>query len=144
MNIMIAPLLFKKPVCLIATAFLLTFFFGVASESNAQTKMYVTNFNMANVAGKHTVVRANLDGTGAEDFGNLGTTLNGPAGIALDVNAGKLYVTGWNSNEVYRANLDGTNGESLGNLGATLTNSSGIALDVPVALPTTSIPTLNE
>ena len=50
-------------------------------------KMYVTN------GGNNTVSQANLDGTGGVSLGNLNGTLDWPSGIALDVAAGKMYVT---------------------------------------------------
>jgi DNA-binding beta-propeller fold protein YncE len=55
-------------------------------------------------------------------------TLNQPVGIALDLAAGKMYVTNWGNNTISRANLDGTGGISLGNLNGTLNVPYGIAL----------------
>jgi len=72
-----------------------------------------------------------MDGTGGVNLGDLDGKLNGATYIALDVSAGKMYVTNWwNSSGVVRANLDGTGGENLGDLNGTLNNSLGIALDV--------------
>ena len=142
MNITSTRRLFKKPVCLIATAFLLMFFFGTAIQANAQTKMYVTNYNLNNLPGDDIVSRANLDGTGAENLGNIGGLLILPAGIALDPAAGKMYVVNWGGARVIRANLDGTGGRRPGNLGATLTEPGGIALGAQV--DATPVPTLNE
>jgi low density lipoprotein receptor-related protein 5/6 len=76
-----------------------------------------------------SIVWADLEGRGVKDLGDLGGLLTSPAGIALDVAAGKMYVvTGGNT--VVRANLDGTAGESLGNLNGTLNMSLKIALDL--------------
>lgn len=90
----------------------------------AATKMYVTS------TGTGVILRANLDGTGVENLGNLNGTLNLPQGIALDTAHGKLYVANLGSGTISRANLDGTGGEDLGNLNGTLNGPVGIALDV--------------
>jgi DNA-binding beta-propeller fold protein YncE len=83
--------------------------------------MYVANTS-------DTVTTAFMAGTGGGSLGNLGGTLDSPHGIALDLAAGKMYVTNYNSNTVTVANLDGTGGTALAV--ATLNLPSGIALDV--------------
>ena len=84
------------------------------------TKMYVASNK------NDKVFRANLDGTGGEDLGNLGG-ISGPTGIALDLASGKMYVVSNSNNKVFRANLDGTGDEDLGNLGG-ISGPVGIAL----------------
>jgi hypothetical protein len=96
-----------------------------ATGNDKAIAIYVAN------DGDPTVSRANMDGTGGVDLGDLDGKLNGATYIALDVSAGKMYVTNWwNTSGVVRANLDGTGGEYLGDLNGTLNNSLGIALDV--------------
>jgi DNA-binding beta-propeller fold protein YncE len=90
-----------------------------------ESKMYVTNY------GNDTISRANLDGTGGVSLGNLSGTLNGPAGIALDLAASEMCVTNYGySSTISGANLDGTGGVGLGDLNGTLNWSPGIALDL--------------
>ena len=80
----------------------------------------------------------NLNDGSAENLGNLDPPginpgVNVPYGIALDTNAGKMYVTGYFNNAVFRANLDGSDPENLGNLDASgdpLERPWGIALDL--------------
>jgi DNA-binding beta-propeller fold protein YncE len=123
----------RSPHCLslIAGIALMVVALGFAffpHTAEAVPKIYVANF------GSNTISRANLDGTGGEDLGNLGPggTLSGPVGIALDVSGNKMYVVNMTSGRISRANLDGTGGEDLGNLGpgGTLSSPYGIALDV--------------
>jgi len=106
---------------LIVTALGFAFLPNIAE---AVPDMYVANYN------NDTISRANLDGTGGVSLGNLGGTLNGPTGIALDLSNGYMYVANYDDNTISRANLDGTGGVSLGNLGGTLNGPQGIALDV--------------
>jgi len=89
--------------------------------ANAAGKMYVTSEN-------GVVIVANLDGTGATSLGDLGGTLVGPRGIALDTVHGKLYVASPGNNTVVQANLDGTGPVAL-NLGGLLDGPYAIALD---------------
>jgi DNA-binding beta-propeller fold protein YncE len=96
--------------------------FNVANTADAQ--MYVPNWFT------NTISQANLDGTGGVSLGNLGGTLNGTEGIALDLTAGKMYVVNFINSTISQANLDGTGGVSLGNLGGLLNNPVGIALDL--------------
>ena len=69
----------------IRAALLAVLALGIASDSHLVAaqgpngKMYVTNYH------GDTISRANLDGTGGEDLGNLNDTLSGPAGIALEL-----------------------------------------------------------
>lgn len=86
------------------------------------TTLYVTSFT------NDKVFRANLDGTGGQDLGNL-NGINGPRGIALDLAHGKMYVTSANNDKVFRANLDGTGGQDLGSPGG-IAVPNGIALDL--------------
>jgi len=106
---------------LIVTALGFAFLPNIAE---AVPDMYVANYN------NDTISRANLDGTGGVSLGNLGGTLNGPTGIALDLSNGYMYVANYNNDTISRANLDGTGGVSLGNLGGTLNEPHGIALDL--------------
>ena len=72
----------------------------------------------------HSIRRANLDGTNAQD---LVTGLGRPASIALDVAGGKMYWTDIDQDKIWRANLDGTNAQDLV---TGLGHPAGIALDV--------------
>jgi DNA-binding beta-propeller fold protein YncE len=94
----------------------------VGTAAPQENRMYVVN--------SHTISRANLDGTGGVSLGNLNGTLDGPTYIALDLTAGKMYVTNADSDTISRANLDGTGGVSLGNLNGTLNGALGIALEL--------------
>ena len=71
------------------------------------------------------IQRANLDGSNIEDLVTQG--LEGPSGIALDVEGGKMYWADWGTDKIQRANLDGSN---IQDLVTGLTAPYGIALDV--------------
>jgi DNA-binding beta-propeller fold protein YncE len=61
------------------------------------------------------VARANFDGTGVENLYVVGANLN-PDGIALDLDAGKVYwgqSTDYNRAKIMRMNLNGANPEDL-------------------------------
>jgi DNA-binding beta-propeller fold protein YncE len=64
---------------------------------------------------KGKVQRANLDGTGLEDF--VTDIRNGPIGLAVDALAGKVYWTknagAVDSGRIMRANLDGSDPETV-------------------------------
>jgi len=62
-------------------------------------------------SGTQRILRANLDGTGAEDL--VTTELSYPCGIALDAAGGKMYWTDYFTDKICRANLDGTVIEDL-------------------------------
>ena len=66
---------------------------GIALDV-AGGKMYMTSDDNDDVNSRGTVIRANLDGTGAESLGDFGFTLIGLRGIALDLRAEarKIYV----------------------------------------------------
>ena len=88
---------------------------AVAQQADGTPKMYWTD------SGTDKISRANLDGTEVEDLvtGLSGPLLfHGPWGIALDVAAGKVYWTFWDTQniglgKIQRANLDGTQLEDL-------------------------------
>jgi len=99
------------------------------ATSSAFEKMYVMN------RGNNRLGSANLNGTGGVDHGTCSGMINVPIGMAIDVNARKLYIvnagtTGSGDDTVIRMNLDGTGCENLGNLNGTLYDPTGIALDV--------------
>ena len=81
------------------------------------------------VAGSNSIVQANPDGTGAVDLGNPGNFLTAGQRIALDSDAGKLYITDYDTYNIIRVNVDGTGAENLGNIGGLLNRPAGIALD---------------
>ena len=86
-------------------------------------KMYWTD------TGSGTIQRANLDGSGVEEFPY---GLSGPRGIALDVAGGKIYWAeegGDGDPRIRRSNLDGTGVENLVTTG--LSSTTEIELDVP-------------
>ena len=104
---------------------------GVAINA-ANGKVYWANAakNMMG-AGVYTISFANLDNTGGG--GDLtipaGATLNGPAGVAIDAAAGKIYwansgVGTTDANMIAWAKLDGSAGGDLQTTGATAGSSS--------------------
>ena len=96
-------------------------------------------------AGNYTVTQANLDGTGAVSLGNLNGLVHGIADLALDLQAGKMYLVDYNSchGTVTRANLDGTGAVNLGNLSGLVNCANGIALD-PALGPNGSLFVVND
>ena len=62
-------------------------------------------------SGTETIQRANLDGSNIKDI--VTTGLRTPAGITLDLTAGKLYWIDSGTNKIQRANLDGSNIEDI-------------------------------
>ena len=60
--------------------------------------------------GASRIQRADLNGANVED---LVTGLRLPAGIAVDVAAGKMYWTDWSANTIHYADLDGSNVQTL-------------------------------
>jgi len=96
----------------------------------------------------HRVERANLDGSSGENLvcqtgpctgGNINPDIENPAGIALDIAAGKMYWTNGNpSGRIMRANLDGGSSENLvceticagGEVNASIDAPNYIALDI--------------
>ena len=76
----------------------------------------------------NTVIRANLDGSDANDLANIAGFLNNPNAIAVNASAGKLYVVNLSGNSVAMSNLDGSNPVIL-TFGGLLQAPFGIALD---------------
>ena len=76
----------------------------------------------------NSVIRANLDGSDANDLGNISGFLNNPNAIAVNASAGKLYVVNESGNSVVMSNLDGSNPVNL-TFGGLLQVPVGIALD---------------
>ena len=96
----------------------------------AAGKMYWTNYQWTGTAlvpGSGEILRANLDGSQAEDLVTSG--LDRPDGLALDVAAGKMYWADRDKSKIQRANLDGSQVEDLITSG--LDRPSDIALDIP-------------
>lgn len=94
----------------------------VALPLSRGQRMYWAN------AGRDRIQCADLDGLNAEDLVTSG--LETPAGIALDLVAGKMYWTDAGTSKIQRANLDGSSVEDLVTTG--LSAPWGIALDVAV------------
>ena len=65
------------------------------------------------------ITRANYDGTSQEPLVPAGALGTGSAGIALDLSAGKMYLSYPNSDTITRRNLGGTGVETVLSLGAT-------------------------
>ena len=97
-------------------------FYSVGVETTPTCKLYFTE----KVVGSR-IRRADLDGSGVE--GLVTTGLTNPAGIALDVAAGKMYWTDNGIDKIQRADLDGSNVEDLFVPGG-LSSLRHIALDV--------------
>ena len=96
--------------------FVLTLSNGTWSATFVPEKIYWTSDSK--------IQRANLDGKGVED---VVTGLDGPRGLALDLNAGKIYWADEAPNPVRRANLDGTGVEGFGITGSS--RGDDVALD---------------
>jgi len=115
----------------LVTTIVLSYPAGIALDI-AGGKMYWTEAGgQTNPDGK--IRCANLDGSTIEDLvcavGCLETAvLTYPAGIALDVAAGKMYWTDATAAKIQRANLDGSNIEDLVTTG--LIMPYGIALEL--------------
>jgi len=88
--------------------------------------------------GYGTIQRADLDGSNIEDLVTI-AGWNGPDGIALDIEAGKMYWTGLNEIlKIQRANLDGSDVEDLVTTGLVIPRG----IDVGTVVPEPSILTL--
>ena len=75
----------------------------------------------------HTIMRANLDGTGQQV---ILSGLNEPSGLALDANSGKIYWTDWDAT-IHVANLDGSGAKTLMNAPSVLSYANTwLALDI--------------
>ena len=100
-------------------------------------KMYWTEYTVfATDRRMYRIRRANLDGSNIEGLVTIqpnsyirGSAPGGPAGIALDVEGGKMYWTDLRTDKIQRANLDGSNIEDLVTQGLR-SPGGGIALDV--------------
>ncbi|MDE3258680.1 MAG: hypothetical protein OYM47_12665 [Gemmatimonadota bacterium] len=92
------------------------------NEPQANPELYWTD------ASKDKIQRANLDGTNVEDLVTETDGLDGPVGLVLDVDGGKMYWTEWERNKIKRANLDGSNIENVVTSGRA---PVWLALDVP-------------
>ena len=68
--------------------------------------------------------RSLISRTGGGDLNTAGASLNGPYGVAIDLNAGRIY---WSStsNSISFARLDGSGGADLNTAGATLDKPEG-------------------
>ena len=75
-------------------------FVACPPQANAQEKIYWAETAPA------AVRRANQDGSNVELL--VDADLGMPDGIALDVEAGRVYWTDRGTNKIQRANLDGT------------------------------------
>ena len=77
------------------------------SEPQAMPELYWTD------SGTDKIQRANLDGSNIEDLVTRAGGLDGPIGLVLDTDGGKMYWTEWERNKIKRANLDGSNIEDF-------------------------------
>ena len=98
--------------------------YGIALDLDAGIR-YLTNSGEFNVD-DGTIQRADLDGSNIEDVVTAGLVY--PRGIALDVNAGKMYWADFFGAAIRRANLDGSGIEEL--VGAGMRSPSQVALDL--------------
>jgi len=97
---------------------------NIITGTITQTHMYIT------FPDENRVKIFRLDGTHAADLGDLGGTIDGPEGIAIDNLHWNIYVTNKGDNTITVANFDGTNPRNLGNPGGYLDGPVGIALDL--------------
>jgi DNA-binding beta-propeller fold protein YncE len=100
-------------------AALLVVLMGLAScQPNFET-MYIVNFDNGNL------VKANIDGTGVINFGNL-NRLNRPLDIVI--HASQLYITDFGNSRIMVTKLDGTDPTFL-KLNDLINRPRGIAID---------------
>jgi hypothetical protein len=71
---------------------------------------------------------ANLDTSAGGDLATTGATVAGPAGVAIDPAAGRIYWANFGG-QISFANLDGTGGGDLATTGATVNGPFGVAVD---------------
>jgi len=104
--------------------------FDSVSNTSQSTSLHVADGYVTVDPGNNFAVGATIVGTGSDtgDKASIETLISGltaPVGIALDVDAGKMY---WaDTTAIKRANLDGSGSE---NLVTGLTDATGIALDI--------------
>ena len=96
--------------------------YALTTDSTLTPSMFVADDS------DNSVIKANLDGSGAKNLGNIGGFLAGPSGIAINATAGKMYVCN-TSGSVTMSNLDGSSPVNL-TFGGLLEGPFGIALDV--------------
>lgn len=109
----------KVHVGRLSTLITLALTVGLSSPATGQQKIYWTE------AGAGKIRRADLDGSNIQDL--VTTGLTSPAGIALDLSAGKMYWADSGAGKIQRADLDGSNVEDLV---SGLSKPYGIALDL--------------
>ena len=102
----------------IVVGFLTVIVFSGSALAQGSGNIYWTEWNSSKLR------RANLDGTGVEDF-ITGTTT--PDHIAIDLTNSHIYWIEYSPGKIKRANLDGS---GVQDLITGLTQPSGIALDV--------------
>ena len=109
---------YRSPLTVLLACLLLLL--GLSSAA-AQERMYWTDdINEAKIQ------RANLDGANAESL--VTNTIHNPEGIALDLDADKVYWMDSGADKIQRADLDGSNAEDL--IATGLSDPHSIALDV--------------
>lgn len=106
---------------LLLSVFLSLFTFNQIQASSAGAKMYVLDYTYDG-----GLSWGDLDGSNGEEIGIIGGLAYD---LAVDVDAGYIYVVSYSENVIYRLSLDGTGQTSLGNPGGLLNSPSSIALD---------------
>ncbi len=109
----------KVHVGRLSTLIALALTVALSSPATAQQEIYWTEAEPGKIR------RADLDGSNIQDL--VTTGLTSPAGIALDLIAGKMYWADSGAGKIQRADLDGSNVEDLV---TGLSNPYGIALDL--------------
>lgn len=108
------------PVALLAIC--LTFL-AVAPAAMGSARIYWGNYTSTG-----PLSYANLDGSGGANLAISGATVNGPAGMTIDPDTGRLYWTNADVNVISFANADGSGGGNLNTGAATLNYSEGISV----------------
>jgi len=108
---------------------LATLVVAVAALLGAEAAGAADRIFWANAAGSISFAR--LDGTGGGGQLNIsGATASNPAGVAIDLDAGRILWANSGNNTISFARLDGTGGGGQLNIsGATANSPSGVAID---------------
>ncbi len=109
---------------------------GLAIDPAARI-IYWANYRKAGLEGLgETIGFARLDGSGGGTLNTTGATVEGPSGLTVDPEAGRIYWANFFKEGFYGdgetigfANLDGSGGGDLATPGATPTGPAGVAID---------------
>lgn len=103
-----------------------------------ERKLYWTNVSTSGLAG--SVARANMDGSGVETIFAVAPNRGSVSGLALDVDARKLYWGDRVGDRIWRADLDGSNAQTFLTGVTAVSGLQVIALPEPASLILMLIP----